>query len=53
MAIGLNGISRERKFLRIAHYELRITHHALRLTLLTNHPNPASNKTATAGSGVG
>ncbi|MCS3918527.1 hypothetical protein M2350_000927 [Candidatus Fervidibacter sacchari] len=41
------------KISRITHHASRITHHALRLTLLTNHPNPAINKTAAAGSGVG
>ena len=38
---------------QIKFHALRITHYALRLTLLTNHPNPAINKTAAAGSGVG
>lgn len=55
LVTGLNSVSRERKFyaLRITDYASRITHYALRLTLLTNHPNPASKKTAVAGSGVG
>jgi hypothetical protein len=37
----------------IRFYALRFTHYDLRLTLLTNHPNPASSKTAAAGSDVG